>query len=154
MPAFMFELEQVLRQRERVEREHQVRVGAIERERLDLEGELRELQGELDAARDDLRARLGARASRESAGFSDVRAQARAVSALDRRGMALAERLAGVLARLRAARIELVRASSERRAIELLRDRRYERWLIEQRRREQRTLDDLAGVRAASMEGD
>lgn len=152
MPSFQFDLEPVLRQRERVEREHQVRVGEIERERLDLERALRDLQQALHAAREDLRARLGAHAASASAGFSDVRAQARAISALDRRGMAIAEKLAGVLARLHEARAELIRATSDRRAIELLKERRYEQWLIRQRRSEQRVLDDLASVRGSRVE--
>ncbi len=145
MGGFRFELEPVLRQREQVERQKQVAFAAIDRERLALEGELRAARAMIEDERRELRRRLGGVGGR----FGAVREQALAVGALDRRAAGIGVRLGEVLQRLEEARGELVEASADRRAIELLRERRYELWRREQLRREQRELDDIVnGVSA------
>ncbi len=145
MGGFRFELEPVLRQREQVERERQVAFAAIDRERLALESELRAARAMIEDERRELRRRLGGGGGR----FGAVREQAMAVGALDRRAAGIGVRLGEVLQRLKEARGELVEASADRRAIELLRERRYELWRREQLRREQRELDDIVnGVSA------
>lgn len=66
-----------------------------------------------------------------------------------RRAQRFVLELAGVQRRLEAARRELLEASRARRAVELLRERRYAEWLAEQRKHEQNELDELAIRRAA-----
>ncbi len=143
MGGFRFELEAVLRQREHAERVEQVAMGTIDRERLALEAELGAAQGEIEDEQAELRRRLvGAR-------FATVRDQALAVGVIERRAAGIARRLAETLERLEKARERLVRASADRRAIELLRERRYETWRREQLRKEQRTLDDVVSGASA-----
>ncbi len=145
MGAFRFELDPVLRQREQVERERQLELAAIDRERLALEGELRTTRSMIENERRELRRRLAGDGGR----FGAVREQALAAGALDRRAAGIAVNLAEVLEGLAASREVLVRASADRRAIELLRERRFELWRREQLRREQRELDDVVnGVSA------
>ena len=57
--GFRFQLQPVLEQRERQEREQQRRVALIEGERVALENRLREIQGQIEAAKGELRGRLG-----------------------------------------------------------------------------------------------
>ncbi len=141
MARFVFELQSVLQQREHLERQQQGRVAEVDRRRLALEGALRELQDQMDGERAHLAALLA------GGSFAQVRAQALTISAMEHRARSLAVELAGVLGRLEEERRVLARRSAERRAIELLREQRYEAWLREQQRREQRVLDDIAGAR-------
>ncbi len=145
MAKFVFQLQPVLGQREQIEREKQVVVGAINRERIELENELRAIQASIESEREDLRARLGPQAL----GFAGVREQAMAVKALDRGAAGVAVRLAEVLERLQQARSVLAQASADRRAIELLRERRYEQWRRELLSKEQRELDDVVNGASA-----
>ncbi len=105
--------------------------------------------GNLLAMIEDERRELRRRLEGEGGRFGAVREQALAVGALDRRAAGIGGRLGEVIERLEEARAELVEASADRRAIELLRERRYELWRREQLRREQRELDDVVnGVSA------
>ena len=60
-----------------------------------------------------------------------------------------AAQLAGVHKRLEAARARLLEAVRERRAIERLRERRYEAWLDNLTRRETAELNEIGAVVAA-----
>ena len=61
--------------------------------------------------------------------------------------------LAGLLRRLESARAELLEAAKRRKAVELLKDRRFEEWRSDQNRRELAAVDELA-VMAAGRRGD
>lgn len=141
MARFVFELEGVLRQRVHVERQQQARVAEVDRMRLALEAQLRALHGQITGERAHLAALLA------DGSFAQVRAQALAINAMERRAQALACELGGVLRRLEEERRVLAQRSAERRAIELLREERFEAWRREQQRIEQRVLDDIAGIR-------
>jgi hypothetical protein len=58
-------------------------------------------------------------------------------------------KLGGTMKRLDAARGELLRAATARKAVEALRERRYEVWLDEQKRREDAALDEMAVIRGS-----
>ena len=120
MARFVFKLEPVLGMRRREERRCQVAVAEIERERVELENELRACREIVDRERGELREGLGG-------GAVDVRgARWQAHASLDamRRTRHAALRLAGVITRLELARRELMTAASRRKAVELLRDTR------------------------------
>jgi flagellar export protein FliJ len=89
---------------------------------------------------------------RESLRAGDVRAVRLQSGAAVRLGMA-AQRavleLAGVHRRLEGARAELLEAAKRRKAVELLRERRYEEWRTDQNRRELAAVDELAVMAAA-----
>jgi flagellar export protein FliJ len=57
--------------------------------------------------------------------------------------------LAGVHKRLEAARAELIEATKQRRAVELLRDRRFAEWRNAENKRETAAIDELAVIAAA-----
>ncbi len=145
MARFVFDLEPVLEQRRREERERMRKVAELERERLSLEDEIRTCRAAMDQERDDLRdllavgRRVDLRGARMQASVS-IREMARAQRAV--------LRLAGVHKQLLGARAELLEASKRRKSVESLRDRRREEWERELSRREDRELDDLGVMRA------
>lgn len=150
MARFEFELEALLRKRVHEEREQMSRVGTLERERLEIEDEIRGYQRSIVDEKRDLAERLSAeKAGGEQDGVDlrAVRVQANASLRLIDRAQRAVIRLKGVHDRLDAARLELVDRTSKRRAIELLKEQRREAWEREQRKREQAELDEIAVLR-------
>jgi flagellar FliJ protein len=146
MAKFVFELEPLLEQRRREERDRMRAVGEVERERLELEAEAARVALEIRAERQALRAELHG----QGPGAVDLRRvqmQANASLHGGRRTQELALRAAAVFKRLDTARALLLRATTQRRAVELLRERRFEAWLAEQRAKEARELDELVTAR-------
>ena len=145
MAGFRFGLDPVLRQRERAEQNQQRVVAELERERLALEGRIRGWQRSITQEKDDLAARLGAGTT------ADVRAarvQANASLTMTAQAQEAVLLLAGVHERIDHARLELVRRSTARKALELLRDKRRAAWRAEQNRREAIALDEINTARA------
>jgi len=143
---FRFTLQALLEARKREERDRQVEVAAIESERLRLEDAIRSRHAAARAGREDLRAALAPGGPRSMAG---VRLQAGASLKLEAQTQALAIELAGVLKRLEGARERLLEAARARKAVELLREKRFHEWKREQDRREANEQDDLVTGRAA-----
>lgn len=148
MARFVFPLEALLEQRRGVERSRQLAVAAIERERLEMEAQISDCQRQIVSHKEDLRSLL----SGNGGGAVDtrtVRLQAGASLHAQATAQRMALQLAGVYRRLEAARAELMRATTARKAVETLRERQYERWKREQNRREAAMLDELATMKAA-----
>jgi len=137
---FVFELESVLRRRAHEERERQVEFARVERVRSDLERRLRDVHESARAEREALRLDLSRGGVVK---VSEVRARSAAGMHLLVVAQRLAVELAGSMERCNAARGRLAEATAARRAVELLRERRYEAWRREALRREQAELDDL-----------
>lgn len=155
MARFRFDLQRLLDHRERVERDKQLAVAALERERIALEDRIRDHQRAITATKTDLRAalageRLGDADGGGASGRMDprsVRMQAGASLHLIVKTQQLALALAGLHKKINTARLELLEAATQRKAVELLRQRRYDRWRREEARRETAELDDLAAAR-------
>jgi flagellar FliJ protein len=150
---FVFKLDPLLEHRRRIERDHRVKVAAIEAERSALESELRSLSEQAERSREGLRGALSPGGGGPAGGVAlaaAARWQAAATMSMDVRSRAVAVKLAGVLKRLEAARALLVEASKARRAVERLRERRYEAYVHEAARAELAELDDISTMRAAS----
>lgn len=149
---FRFSLEAVLRQRIAIEEQHQRRVAELERERLAIEDRIRGFQRSIAGAKEDLRRRLSIKKrSGHGAGvsLSDVKLQANASLHLVARAQQAVLELAGLHRRLDAARLELIRATTERKAIELLKAKRYQEWRDELKKKEAAALDELNVMRHA-----
>ncbi|MGP1346397.1 MAG: flagellar export protein FliJ [Phycisphaerales bacterium] len=145
MARFVFALQPLLEQRERAEGEAQRAVAEIERERRALEERLRAVQGHLSRGRSDVRSALGAGV----VSIGDVRLQAQAGIGWEGEARRIVVELAGVARRLERARGVLREASTARRSLELLRDRRRSEWERERRRAEAAASDELVTIRAA-----
>lgn len=143
---FQFRLQPVLDQRERVEQEKQLRVAELERERIVIETKLRQCQQDIHNARMDLRSRLGGVGGGGGVMvvIPEVRAQAGASLHLEARARQAAMELAGAYRRVERARLELMRAATERRAVELLREKRREEWRMERLHVEAAQVDEVA----------
>jgi flagellar biosynthesis chaperone FliJ len=162
MARFVFKLQPVLDQRLREERERKIEVARLEKERVDYEGRLRRQQGFISESKGALRDAMGGaghRAASVSEGGHRVnpsllRLQATNALHLNYRAHQTVLGLAGLHKRLEEARGRLAEASKARRAIELLRERRYEEWRRERERRERIDTDELVTARAARTTGD
>ena len=151
MARFHFNLQPVLEQRERIEQDRKLMVARLESERGLLERQLREYQGAISAQKGDLRASMVAR---EGASFAVVdparlRVQAHASLTMQVRAQRVVLQLAGVHKRLEAARRSLALAARDRRAVEVLRERRFARWKAEQAHKEAAAVDEIGTGRAA-----
>lgn len=122
-------------------------VADIERERLALEDKLRRQQDTIALARDSLRESLIG-----TLDAHNLRLHAASSIQQMRQAQRLALELAGVHRRLEAARAALIEASRARRAIELLRERRFEQWKAALDKAENNALDELAVIAAARGE--
>jgi flagellar export protein FliJ len=149
MKRFVFKLDPVLRARRRAEQVHQRVVAGLERERVELEDRLRRQQRLMTEGKQALREGLVG-----SLRMHELRQQAGSSMALLRSAQRLALELAGVHQRIEVARRELVEAARRRRAIELLRDRRYEQWRVAVEKAEISRMDELAAIAAARKDAD
>lgn len=144
---FEFELEVVLEQRRRVEREALGVLAMAQQERVSVEGELAGLRGRVEAEREVARGLMVGRVSARS-----LREHVAGELGADRRARALAVKLAGVQKRIEKARELLRRASVQREAIEKLRERRYAAWVSDLEKAERLELDDLLVMRRGHRE--
>ncbi len=149
MARFVFSLEPVLKARRRSEETLQRDVAGIERERMRLEEILRAHQRSLVSNKDVLRAGLTGLIE-----VRDLRLQANSSLQVMRRAQQIVLELAGVYKRLEAARNRLIEAARRRRAIEFVRERRYEQWKAALNKAETAALDELAVIAAARKESD
>ena len=139
MARFRFQLQALLDARKRVEDVRRREVAELEGERHRLEEDLRRRQSSIVNAREEARDGLLGRVRPHL-----LRAAANASMSLMRDAQRSVLELAGLHRRLEAARAVLSEASKERRAIELVKERRFEAWKLEIERREQATLDEIA----------
>ncbi|MFI4870654.1 MAG: flagellar export protein FliJ [Phycisphaerales bacterium JB058] len=144
MARFRFRLQPVLRQRELAERDEQLVVAEIERDRMRLEERLRGMQQEIDGEQDELNQIIG----NGSVNPMHARAQSAAILAKRAQAQRVAKELALVYKRLEKARGELAQAAMRRRSMELLRDNQLAAFRREQSQAEDRVLDELAVMRA------
>ena len=138
MAGFSFRLETVLKQRMTIEDQRQRDLAQVMRERMILEGQLRQMQQTISESRQQLADGLVGRVDLGGvSNFARYSAQARL------RAQAIVARLAGIEKRVAAARQLLVEAMRDRKAMEILRDREYARWRRSEAQREAAELDEV-----------
>jgi flagellar FliJ protein len=139
MPKFVFHLEAVLTQREHVERQRQRELAIVQSQFAKLEGELRALNERVTTATEDLR-------QNHLTGVIDLAflaAHRRFIAATQRQAMAMVQRMAVVRRDVEAAQLALAEAAKQRKVIEKLKERQFERWRAEQSRKELAELDEV-----------
>ena len=139
MPRFRFELEGLLLARQSVERERQLDVAKLEQERLAIERRIRSHQQFIAGGKDAVRERLSG-----SVDVGTLRAHAGETLNHMRAAQQEVITLAGVHQRLDKARARLIEAARDRRAIERLRERRFDEWKTRIEKLEDARLDELA----------
>ncbi len=151
MAKFRFELEAVLKQRLAAERQKQLALGELDRLRLALEDRLRGFQQSISAEKADLRVALSPGGRLDAVG---VRMQANMSLHYVARAQQAVFQLAGLHRRLEAARKELLEATTRRKAVEKLKERRYEAWRLSEAAKEARALDELGVMGFAARQED
>ncbi|MBC7772621.1 MAG: flagellar FliJ family protein [Pyrinomonadaceae bacterium] len=162
---FVFNMQLVLQQRIRAEEQRQLIVAEFEKQRLEVESRIRGFQQGIYAAKQDLRDRLNAQqdpavphpgdgSGRHGISLGEVRMQANASLQLVVRAQQAVLELAGVHQRLDSARLELLKAAADRKAVELLRARRFQEWKDQQQRFENAELDEMTVMRHARRDQD
>lgn len=147
MARYQFPLQAVLDLRERAEQACQRALAEVEAERRVLEARLEGFQLAIVACKGHLRDTLGAGAG-HAVNPGSARMQMNASLHLRAQAQEVVLQLAGVHRRLEKARAALREASREKRAIELLRERREAAWRESLNRREAAELDEIAVMRA------
>ena len=139
MAKFVFQLEAVLRHRKMLEEQRMRELGVAQAEMAKLEAELRGMDEATKGVSQDLR-------DNRLTGTLDMAflaAHRRYVLAMQRKALALAQRMAAQQQVVDAARARLAEAAKQRKIIEKLRERQHGRWKSEQSRKE---LEQLAEV--------
>ena len=147
MAKSVFRLEPLLTVRRRAEDDARRAVAVLQRERLKLEAELRRRQQDIVAGKDRLRGTLTGRLD-----MGVLRLGAGSTLNVIRQAQQLALKLAGLGKRMESVRQVFLEARVRRRAIELLRERRFDQWKAALEKAETAALDELAVSAAARRE--
>src|SRR5689334_16706194 len=138
MPKFVFPLEALLRQRLNVERERHRELALCQAEMVRLQQELRKLNDELQGSDADMKAN-------RLTGALDVAflaAHRRYSLAMQRKGQGLVQDMARQQKKVEDAQRLVAEAAKERKVIEKLREKQFERWKQEVGRKEQAQADE------------
>ena len=139
MPRFKFQLAGVLEHRKNIEEEKQRALAAVLSEMQRLKNELVELDQVARGAVSDLREnRLTGHLD-----MSFLAAHRRFTGSVQRKALAIAQKMALVQRQIDEARAALAAAAKDRKIIEKLRERQLERWQLQQHRQEADELDDI-----------
>jgi flagellar protein FliJ len=139
MPKFVFQLDAVLRHRKMLEDERMRELGVAQTEMAKLQAELRAMDETTQTVSDDVR-------TNRLTGTLDMAflaAHRRYVLAMQRKALALAQRMAAQQQVVDAARAKLAEAAKQRKIIEKLKERQQERWRAEQSRKELESLGEV-----------
>lgn len=139
MADFHFRYESVLEQRRRTERQRQRELAEVESKRQSMHSQLRQMQQTIDHSRGQMREQLVGKVDLTAIGaVSQYSAQ------VTFRGQQIVQELAQVERQVEAARQRLQEATRQRKIMEQLKEREYDRWQWHQRRAERREQDELA----------
>lgn len=139
MAKFAFNLQAVLRQREHLEELRQREFAAAQAEVTRWEAALRELDGTMRIATQEMRdTHLTGRLD-----MSFISAHRRFTFAMQRKALELAQQIAAAQALADKARLALVEATKQRKIIEKLREKQFERWRTDLAMKETAALDEV-----------
>src|SRR5436305_25110 len=158
MAKFVFTLESVLRHRTHAERERMRELALAQAEMTRLQQELKALNDSMQASATDMKAN-------HLTGPIDVAflaAHRRYTVAMQRKGLSLVQEMARQQRKVDDAQRLLAEAAKERKVIEKLREKQFERWKEEVTRKEQADADEVGaqfgyrlidGLRDRGIEG-
>jgi flagellar FliJ protein len=139
MARFRFRLEPVLRYRRLLEDEAQRELAKLMRHRMILQGQIRQMQETITASKRQLGQGLIGRVD-----LGSVAQFARYSGQATQRARQIVSSLAAAEKQIGAAREKLLRATRDRKALELLEDRHRQQWLAAQERKEAAAMDEIA----------
>jgi flagellar FliJ protein len=139
MARFVFQLEGVLRHRERIEKDRMRELALARAEMSGLEGELNTLNQEVRQSTTDVRDHhLVGRLD-----MSYLAAHRRYMLGMQRKALALAQKMAVQQKHVENAQKALMEAAKQRKILEKLRERQQQRWAAAQALHEAQALDEL-----------
>jgi flagellar FliJ protein len=144
MAKFVFKLEGVLRQRKHVEQEKMRALATALKHQSDCELELQKLNDTVQQTNDDVR-------RNHLTGVLDMdflTAHRRFMNAMQRQSIGMQQKIAQAKQRVNEARAVLAEAAKQRKVMEKLREKHYDRWRAELAAKEFRELDEI-GVQLA-----
>ena len=139
MARFVFSLESVLRHRKHAEQERMRELAVVQGEMTRLQQELKGLNDAMQAGAQDMKAN-------HLTGPIDVAylaAHRRYAVAMQRKGQTLVQDMARQQKKVEEAQRHLAEAAKERKVIEKLREKQFERWKAEADRKEQAEADEV-----------
>ncbi len=150
MARFRFKLQPVLEQRSREERDKQLVVAQLDRERLALESRIRQCQLMIEDERGTLSEAL---APGSRVDLRAVKMQAGATLMHNFEAQRTVLELAGVFKRLEHARGELMEAAARRKAVELLKEQQAQAFKRAMDTKESNDLDEMSVMRFQRNDG-
>ena len=139
MAKFVFKLEGVLRQRKHVEQQKQRELGLKQRQLVEVQSQLQRLQETVQQANGDVRTnRLVGRLDMQY-----LAAHRRFLAGMQRQAVATVQKIALAQRAVDEARAAVAEAARQRKVIEKLREKQFERWRAEMNRRELAQLDEI-----------
>lgn len=139
MPQFIFRYESLLQHRRNLEDQAQRQMAERVRTQMILSDQLRSMQTQITESKRDLGGALVGKIDLSRVGeFTRYNADSTV------RGRQLVKRLAELEVQVEAARVQLLDATQQRKALELLRERDLKQWKLDRDRRETAELDELA----------
>jgi flagellar FliJ protein len=140
MARFTFQLEGVLRHRTNIEHQRKRELAVIQSQMAALDAELRGLDASVRASDEDLRKnRLTGRLD-----LAFLAAHRRFSVAMHRKAMGIAQKMGAVKVQIDQATRNLAEAARGRKILEKLKERQFNRWREEIRRREDVEMDEIA----------
>lgn len=140
MPTFQFRYETLLQHRRTIEDQKQREMAGRVRAQMIMTDQLRGMQGQISRSKRDLGDALVGRVDLTRVGtFTRYNAESTV------RGRQLVKKLLELEQQVETARAALLEATQQRKALELLRERDFKMWKLQQDRRETAELDELAG---------
>ena len=140
MAKFVFKFDGVLRQREHVETQRQRELAVIQQEMSRLQAELKSLNDSVEGSTNDLR-------NNHLTGQLDLNflaAHRRFMLAMQRKAMGLVQQIAAVQKRVDVAQAALAEAAKQRKIMEKLKEKSFERWRADVARKEMMEADEIA----------
>ena len=139
MAKFVFKLEPLRKQRKREEQDKQRLLAHKVARLVELQNELTKLDQSLKSASEDLRKNH----LTGSIDLSFLTAHRRFLGAMQRQGLHVAQQIAAAQMHVDEARKHLAEAAKQRKVIEKLREKQFERWREDLARREQADMDEI-----------
>jgi flagellar FliJ protein len=140
MPKFVFQLEGVLRQRRTIEHERLRALAEIQQRFTQMETELRGMDHEVLQATAHLREHC----LKGKLNMGYLAAHRRYTLAVQRKATTLMQRMTLLQRQIEQARLAVAAAAKQRKAVEKLRERQYERWRQAAEHRELAELDEIS----------
>lgn len=139
MPKFVFHLEGLLRQRKTVMEQRQRELALVQQQMTALDAQLRALDASMRATERDMREnRLIGKLD-----LAFLAAHRRYAIDMQRRAVAIARKMADVQVLIDQAKRNLLEATKQKKIVEKLRERQFERWREALNRREAAEIDEI-----------